>query len=71
MVFLLQKNMGRIRTILIKRTAQELVDRFPDELSTDFVANKQKVEELADIPSKKLRNRIAGAVTHLMKKREN
>lgn len=63
--------MGRIRTILIKRTARELANKFPAELAKDFETNKKKVEELTDITSKKLRNRIAGAITHIMKKKDN
>lgn len=34
----------------------------------DFHTNKRVCEEIAIIPSKKLRNKIAGFVTHLMKR---
>merc|ERR1712121_43876 len=38
------------------------------KLTLDFHTNKRVCEEIAIIPSKKLRNQIAGFVTHLMKR---
>ncbi|HEB37455.1 MAG TPA: 30S ribosomal protein S17e [Thermoplasmatales archaeon] len=55
--------MGNIRQTNIKNIAIELVERFPDQFSTDFQQNKKKVEELTDVASKELRNKIAGYVT--------
>merc|ERR1712086_638824 len=37
-------------------------------LTLDFDTNKKICEEVATIPSKRLRNKIAGYVTHLMKR---
>lgn len=37
-------------------------------LTLDFDTNKKIAEEVAIIPSKRLRNKIAGFVTHLMKR---
>merc|ERR1719245_2355787 len=34
----------------------------------DFQINKKISEEVADIPSKRMRNKIAGFITHLMKR---
>lgn len=34
----------------------------------DFQINKKIAEEVASIPTKKLRNKIAGFVTHLMRR---
>merc|ERR1739838_919260 len=39
-------------------------------LTLDFHTNKRVIEEIAIIPSKKLRNQIAGFITHLMKRIE-
>jgi small subunit ribosomal protein S17e len=64
------KKMGKVRTVLIKRLARELVDRYSENLSTDFEQNKELVDELLSNTTKRLRNRIAGYVTHLMKLRE-
>ncbi|WP_265108564.1 30S ribosomal protein S17e [Halosolutus halophilus] len=40
-----------------------LLERYPDGFSTDFEENKDQVEKLTDVESKRVRNRIAGYVT--------
>lgn len=63
--------MGRIKTMLIKRTTEELLDKHPDKFSKDFDANKKSVSALlGGEPSKKLRNTIAGYASRLFLKRE-
>ena len=62
--------MGRIKITLVKRTAEDLIRNHPDKLKNNFEDNKKIVEELLIIPSKKLRNLIAGATTKLVKKQE-
>ena len=62
--------MGRIKTTQIKRTTKKLIAEHGDHLKKDFESNKKLVEEFAEIPSKKLRNVIAGYVTRLMRKDE-
>ena len=37
-------------------------------MTLDFDTNKRIIEEIAVIPSKPLRNKIAGFITHLMKR---
>ncbi|MBN1377223.1 30S ribosomal protein S17e [Candidatus Woesearchaeota archaeon] len=59
--------MGRIKTQLIKRVTKELFSSHKDEFSNDFEENKKLVEKFADVPSKKLRNIIAGYITRLKK----
>ena len=61
--------MGRIKTMLIKRTTNKLVHEHGDDFTTNFDENKKIVEKLAEIPSKKLRNIIAGYATRLTKVR--
>lgn len=63
--------MGRIKTILIKRTALKLFKDNKSKFKKDFSKNKKIVEELAEIPSKKLRNVIAGYVTRLVKQEKD
>ena len=55
--------MGNIRQKYIKRTALELLEKFPNEFSTNFQENKNKVENLTDVSTKVMRNRIAGYIT--------
>jgi len=60
--------MGRVRTKLIKRAARIMIEKYFARLTLDFDTNKKIAEEVAVIPSKRLRNQIAGFVTHLMKR---
>lgn len=53
--------------MLIKRVTNELVEKHKGELTKDFEKNKEIVEKLADVPSKKLRNIISGYTTRLIK----
>ncbi|MEO3993228.1 MAG: 30S ribosomal protein S17e [Desulfurococcaceae archaeon TW002] len=62
--------MGRVRTSLVKRTARRLMELFPSEVSANFEENKRLVSERVYLRSKKLRNQIAGYLTHLVKIRE-
>jgi len=62
--------MGRIKTTMIKRTANTLIKNYPDKFTQDFEANKKLVEEFSEIQSKKLRNIIAGYLARLAKKQE-
>jgi len=59
--------MGRIRIKAVKRAGQQLNDKFKLEFKADFQSNKSKVSEFAQVGSKKLRNKIAGYVTRLVK----
>lgn len=62
--------MGNIKQTFIKRTARELFDRYPNEFTKDFEHNKKKVEELTNVTSKTIRNRIAGYITKLVRMKE-
>ena len=59
--------MGRIRTKFIKRTSRKFLEKYPNQFSKNFEENKKKIDQLADVPSKQLRNRIAGYITKLVK----
>jgi len=58
--------MGRVRTKTIKRASRLIVERYYDKLTMDFQVNKRIVAEVCETPTKKIRNKIAGFVTHLM-----
>jgi len=47
------------------------MQRHPESFGTDFDENKKALEELALIPSKQLRNRIAGYLTKLNQEEES
>ena len=59
--------MGKVRIEMVKRISNELVDRYEKSLTIDFEQNKQFLNEIGLDVSKKLRNKIAGYVTTLMK----
>ena len=60
--------MGRVRTKLIKRAARQIIEKYYSRLTFDFDTNKKLCEEIASIPTKRLRNKVAGFTTHLMKR---
>ncbi|CAN6666332.1 small ribosomal subunit protein eS17B [Trichomonascus vanleenenianus] len=60
--------MGRVRTKTVKRAAKQMIERYYPKLTQDFETNKRLCNEIADIQSKRLRNKIAGYTTHLMKR---
>ncbi|HDQ59769.1 MAG TPA: 30S ribosomal protein S17e [Candidatus Woesearchaeota archaeon] len=62
--------MGRIRTTYIKRTSRQLLGSDGDKFSKEFKKNKKVMNELAEIPSKVIRNKIAGCITFLKKNQE-
>ena len=43
------------------------MERHPEAFSSDFEQNKKALEDLAFIPSKQLRNRIAGYIAKSLK----
>jgi len=59
--------MGRIRTRLIKRTANEILASHRSQFTEEFDHNKVRVSDVADVSTKKLRNKIAGYITKLIK----
>ena len=60
--------MGRVRTRTVKRSSKTVIEKYYPRLSTDFHTNKRLIDEVAIVPSKRLRNKIAGYTSHLMKR---
>lgn len=60
--------MGRVRTKTIKRAAKVLLEKHYQKLTNDFHINKKILSEVAKVPTKSLRNKIAGYATHLVKR---
>ena len=51
-----------------RSSARIICERFYSKLALDFDANKRVTDEVAIVPSKRMRNKIAGFVTHLMRR---
>lgn len=62
--------MGRIKTKQIKRVSKKLVQLYGGEFKETFEENKAIVPKFVKIPSKKLRNTVAGYVTRLTQDKE-
>ncbi|XP_047307104.1 40S ribosomal protein S17-like [Impatiens glandulifera] len=60
--------MGRVRTKTVKKSSRQIIERYYSKMTLDFHVNKKVLEEVSIIPSKRLRNKIAGFSTHLMKR---
>ena len=59
--------MGKVRTELVKRIAQELVERYPDKFNTDFENNKKLVESFTNVSSTRLRKQDSGLHNSVIK----
>jgi small subunit ribosomal protein S17e len=57
---------GKVRTEQIKRLAEDLMERFPSKFSRQFENNKQSVERLTQGATSKVRNKVAGYITHVL-----
>ena len=60
--------MGRVRTKTVKRAARDLIEKYYSKLTLDFHINKKILENVATVSTKRMRNKIAGFTTHLMKR---
>jgi len=59
--------MGRIRAGFVKRQAEKLMKINLDKFSQSFEDNKKLVSQFAEVPTKKLRNLLAGFITKNLK----
>merc|ERR1712019_121437 len=67
--FFLNK-MGRVRTKTVKRASRAIIEKYYGKLTKDFHFNKRIIDDVTVIQSKRMRNKIAGYTTHLMKRIE-
>lgn len=62
--------MGKVRTGSIKRLARTLLQLHPELFTADFESNKQALKQFEHLfPSKRVRNKVAGYITRLVKLR--
>jgi len=55
--------------VSVKRAAEQLLELYPDRFTTDFCQNRKVLEELLEVQSKHLKNKIAGYLTSLLRQR--
>ena len=58
----------RDSTKTVKKASRNIIEKYYGRLTLDFATNQRICEEVAIIQSKRLRNKIAGFTTHLMKR---
>jgi len=56
--------LGKVKTEHIKRLAKDLMLRFPDKFSNNFDVNKHAVDALTRGATTKVRNQVAGYISH-------
>ena len=62
--------MGQVKNLFIKNLARELVEKYPDKFSEDFQKNKEELEKLIKLESKKIRNLLAGYIVHILRRKK-
>jgi small subunit ribosomal protein S17e len=63
--------MGKSRKTKIKRLGDEILEHHAEYFTTNFEENKKMVAEIVVIASKKIRNQVAGYITHTLNARAN
>merc|ERR1711965_1240271 len=59
-----------VRTKTVKRASRAIIEKYYGKLTKDFHFNKRIIDDITVIQSKRMRNKIAGFTTHLMKRIE-
>ena len=54
----------------IKRLSTQILNEYQDKFGTDFFTNKQFLNEISIIRSKSLKNKIAGNITKILKRKQ-
>jgi len=55
--------------VSVKRAARQLLELYPDRFTTDFSQNRKILDELLEVESKPLKNKIAGYLTSLLRQK--
>jgi len=63
--------MGKIRPSHIKRISKKILETYGNLIEDDFEKNKALLEQILKLQSKKIRNRIAGYLTSLVRMKQS
>tara|TARA_Y100000310_G_C20663987_1_gene806412 strand:+ start:816 stop:1046 length:231 start_codon:yes stop_codon:yes gene_type:complete len=61
--------MGRIKTTLVKRTGRQLNSKTPESFGKEFEGNKKALGHT--LPSKRMRNMVAGFITRFNRNKKS
>jgi small subunit ribosomal protein S17e len=56
--------LGKVKTEQVKRVGKKLMERFPNKFVNNFDENKRLVDSLTQGTTTRVRNQIAGYITH-------
>ena len=59
--------MGQVRTLYVKHLAKTLVEKYPGRFKDKFEKNKEELDKLVKLESKKIRNQVAGYIVDVIK----
>jgi len=59
-------DLGKVKTEQIKRIGKDLMERFPGKFNSNFEDNKGLVDSLTQGTTTRVRNQIAGYITHTL-----
>ena len=59
--------MGSVKNVAIKTLGNEMIELHKEKFGLDFDKNKKALQAIKPIASTKVRNTIAGYITHRMK----
>jgi len=62
--------LGNIKNQFIKNLAKTLIEKYPDRFTNSFEKNKEEMDKIVILESKKIRNKVAGCLVHEIRKRE-
>ena len=62
--------MGQIKNTFVKHLAKRLIEKYPDKFTNDFEKNKEELDKMITLESKKIRNLVAGCLVHVIRKKE-
>jgi ribosomal protein S17E len=65
----ISSTMGRIKSTQIKRNSRKLIENSPESFAEEFNINKKSLGNT--LPSKRMRNKIAGYISRLKKQNKN
>ena len=59
--------MGQVKTLYVKHLAKTLVEKYPGRFTNKFDKNKEELDKLVKLESKKIRNEVAGYIVDVVK----
>jgi len=62
--------LGQVKNVFIKNLTKRLIEKYPEKFTKSFDKNKEELDKLMKMESKKNRNMVAGYLVHEIRKGE-